>query len=99
MYSNNFTDEQVNFAKAAFSNLIGGISYFYGSSKYVYKYKFYNYSYLHQRVQSPDLTQPVVGVAMVKVMGYSITHTGLLAHSTIHCCTIKIILPSRVPLG
>ncbi|XP_065884638.1 mannosyl-oligosaccharide glucosidase-like isoform X2 [Dysidea avara] len=32
LYSNNFTKEQVTFAKAAFSNLIGGISYFYGSS-------------------------------------------------------------------
>lgn len=34
MHSHNFSDDQVTFAKAAFSNLIGGISYFYGSSRY-----------------------------------------------------------------
>ena len=30
-----FSEEQISFAKAAFSNLIGGISYFHGSSLYV----------------------------------------------------------------
>ena len=35
LFKKGFSDSEVSFAKAAFSNLVGGISYFYGKSKWV----------------------------------------------------------------
>ncbi len=35
LVSQGFDESEVSFAKAAFSNLVGGVSYFYGKSKQV----------------------------------------------------------------
>ena len=47
-----FSEEEISFAKAAFSNLIGGISYFHGSSLYVKPYLVVLWNYLFHFIVS-----------------------------------------------
>ena len=66
-----FNESEIDCARAAFSNLIGGISYFFGQSKWDLKHlKILSFILNSHRVISRDLDEPVVSHMILTCSGH-----------------------------